>query len=72
MLSTLVSHALSVKKLNIFGKTLAISQLADDTTLFLQNKDQIPLATLLDISVISAVIYFNIIQYNTANSLYSK
>ncbi len=44
MLSTLVSHDLSVKKLNVFGKTLAISQLADDTTLFLQNKDQIPLA----------------------------
>ncbi len=35
MLSTLVSHDLSVKKLNVFGKTLAISQLADDTTLFL-------------------------------------
>ena len=44
MLSTLVSHDLSVKKLNVFGKTLAISQLADDMALFLQNKDQIPLA----------------------------
>lgn len=44
MLSTLVNHDVSVKKLNVFGKTLAISQLADDTTLFLQDKDQIPLA----------------------------
>lgn len=44
MMSTLVSQDLSVKKLCVFGKPLAISQLADDTTLFLKNKDQIPLA----------------------------
>lgn len=41
MLSTLFNHDVTVKKLNIFGKTLAISQLADDTTLFLQNRDQL-------------------------------
>lgn len=44
MLSTLVIHDRTVQKLNLFDKSIAISQLADDTTLFLKNKDQIPLA----------------------------
>lgn len=60
MLSTLVSHDLSVKKLNVFGKTLAISQLADDTALFLQNKDQIP----LDISLINSFCKASGLQLN--------
>lgn len=44
MLSTLVIHDQTVQKLKVFGKSIAISQLADDTTLFLKNKDQVPLA----------------------------
>ncbi len=38
MLSTVVSHDLSVKKLNVFGKTLAISQSADYFFIFTKQR----------------------------------
>lgn len=38
MLSTLVIHDRTVQKLNVFDKSIAIRQLADDTTLFLKKQ----------------------------------
>lgn len=60
MLATKIKFDNSVEKLNIFGKTIGISQLADDTTLFLKNKDQISPA----ISLISSFCKASGLQLN--------
>ncbi len=44
LLARLINLDSSVKKLKVFNMTFGISQLADDTTLFLQDADQISLS----------------------------
>lgn len=42
MLAILIKNASWKSRLNVFGQQIVISQLADDTTLFLKAVDQIP------------------------------
>jgi len=51
MLALLIKNS-SIEKLNVFGQEIILSQLADDTTLFLKGLDQVP-------KVIEIVNYFS-------------
>jgi len=51
MLALLIKNS-NVKSLNVFGQKIVLSQLADDTTLFLKDLNQIP-------KVIDIVNYFS-------------
>ncbi len=44
MLTIMIKNCEMLKKLNVFGTELAISQFADDTTLLLKDEHQIPIA----------------------------
>jgi len=52
LLAIHVKNNLNIQPLNVMGNSLVISQLADDTTLFLKNARQIPVA-LKEISLFS-------------------
>lgn len=61
LLAILMKHNPNVQPLNLMGAPLIISQLADDTKLFLKNTSQVPPA-LNEISLFSKVsgLYLNI------------
>lgn len=44
ILSIYIKNSLELKPLNVLGKSLIITQLADDTTIFVKNGEQIPIA----------------------------